>query len=249
VLVDGVNGTNATDRGARLSPDELTVYFHSDRGGGSLDLYTGSRSSRAAAFSGVTALSAVNDPSTADAWPTVTADGLSLFFEAQRTGVPEVWIATRSTVVAAFSSPAPVANVGSMTAQPFVMPDGSALYFIVVPGDLYRAERGPSGQYGTPVMVTTVNTPSLEYLPVLTPDELTLYFGSNRADPPAKGDFDIWMSTRASRTDNWQPPVNVQELNTAAEELPTWISSDNCRLYFNRGSGGPSKVFVAERAN
>jgi Tol biopolymer transport system component len=247
VLVDGVNGTTTVDRGARLSLDELTVYFHSNRGG-SLDLYTASRSTRAAAFSGVVALSTLNDPSSDDAWPTVTSDGLSLFFEAQRTGTPAVWVGARSTVVATFSAPAPVANVGSMTAQPFVMPDGSALYFIVVPGDLYRAERGPSGQYGTPVMVTTVNTPSLEYTPALTPDELTLYFGSNRADPPAKGDFDVWMSTRASRTASWDPPVNVQELNTAAEELPTWISPDNCRLYFNRGTGGSSKVFVAERA-
>jgi len=225
------------------------VYFHSDRGGGGhLDLYSATRPSRGAAFANVTALASLNDPSTDDAWPTVTADGLSIFFEAQRTGTPQVWVATRTTVVGTFSAPTAVANIGPMGAQPFVLPDGSALYFSS-PGDLDRAGRGASGQLGAPVTLSTLNTPSHDYLPALTPDELTIYFASDRPDSPAKGDLDIWMSKRASRDVQFEAPVNVLELNTASEEVPTWVSPDNCRLYFSsrRGSTGAAKIYVVER--
>jgi hypothetical protein len=133
-----------------------------------------------------------------------------------------------------------------MGAQPFVLPDGSALYFSS-PGDLYRAARGASGQFQAPVMVSTVNTPSLEYTPALTPDELTLYFASNRPDSPARGDLDIWVSKRASRDVPFEAPVNVQELNTAAGEDPEWISPDNCRLYFSRSGPTGVKIYMAER--
>ena len=42
------------------------------------------------------------------------------------------------------------------------------------------------------------------------------------------------MATRASRVVSFDPPVNVQELNTADEEFPSWISPENCRIYFSR---------------
>ena len=44
--------------------------------------------------------------------------------------------------------------------------------------------------------------------------------------------------------------MNVQEPNTAGNEIPDWISPDRCRLYFDRlGSNGTNdKIYVAERA-
>jgi Tol biopolymer transport system component len=248
ILVDGVNSTNANDHGARLSLDELSVYFHSDRGGGSIDLYTATRPSRNASFANLTALTSLNDPATDDAWPSVTADGLSIFIETQRTGspgTPQVWVATRATVAGAFSAPTAVANIGSMGAQPFVLPDGSALYF-TSPGDLYRTGRA-NDRFGTPVALSTVNSSSYDAIPVLTPDELVLYFASNRPDSQAKGDLDIWTSKRASRNVPFEAPLPVLELNTAAEDEPTWITPDNCRLYFSRGGSTGVKIYVAER--
>jgi hypothetical protein len=55
--------------------------------------------------------------------------------------------------------------------EPFVLPDGSALYFTStrtgsMSYDLYRAARGTAGQFTTPTQVSTINTPSGELAPV-----------------------------------------------------------------------------------
>jgi hypothetical protein len=74
-----------------------------------------------------------------------------------------------------------------------------------------------------------------------------IFFQSDRTDSPAKGGRDIWMARRSSTTASYDPPVNVQELNTAADEYPSWLSPDNCRLYFSRSGPTGDKIYVAER--
>ena len=143
-------------------------------------------------------------------------------------------------------------NSGYGDGQPYILPDGSALYFVSFrPGagdaDIYRSSF-QAGQFGPPVIVSTINTPLPEYTPTPTADELAIYFASNRADAPAKGSFDIWMAKRASRSANFDPPVNIQELNTANLEEPSWISPDKCRLYFTRYGATGYKIFVASRS-
>jgi hypothetical protein len=56
------------------------------------------------------------------------------------------------------------------------------------------------------------------------------------------------MTKRASTTANFDPPVNVQELNTANEDWPDWLSPDRCRIYFERGGTSGRKIYVAERS-
>lgn len=98
------------------------------------------------------------------------------------------------------------------------------------------------------MQVSTVDTSSGELAPAPSPDELTLYFGSDRPDAPAKGNVDIWMTKRAAASDPFEPPLNVQELNTSALEWPDWLSPDNCRLYFDRDGATGRRIYVAERA-
>ena len=253
-----MNGASGSDDGtARLSADELTAYFYSDRAPG-YRIYSATRASRTDPFS----TPQVVDGITSGAggvlkFPTLTADALTIFFESDPGSIFHVMVATRSTVAAQFSASAPVAgvNAGPNDSEPFVLPDGSALYFISNRStsggttDLYRAARGTSGQFTTPTQVTTVNTPSTEYAPVLTPDELVLYYGSDRPDAPAKGGLDIWMAKRTSADAAFEPPVNVQELNTAGHEVPDWISPDRCRIYFDRlGANGTVAQDLRRRA-
>jgi hypothetical protein len=258
VLVAGLNGATGPDDGtARLSADELTAYFYSDRTG--YQIYTATRASRTDPFSTPQVVGGIaSGAGGVLKFPTVTADGLTIFFESDPGSVFRVMVAARSTVVAQFSASAQVAglNAGTDDSEPFVLPDGSALYFISTRGtgggtnDIYRAARGPSGQFAVPVQVSTINTPSTEYAPVPTPDELVLYYASDRPDSPAKGALDIWMTKRASTSAAFEPPVNVQELNTTGNEIPDWISPDRCRLYFDRlgANGVGDKIYVSERA-
>jgi hypothetical protein len=254
VLLAGVNGTGDNDGEGRLSLDELTIYFFSDRAGNN-NIFTASRASLSATFGTPQALTAVNTTAS-EGWPSVTADGLSLYLESNVNGAFQVFVSHRTTVVAQFPAPILVANVnsGSVTGQSFVLPDESALYFVtnatgsIGNYSIFRAVRGSNGQFGTPAIVPTINTPSGEYGPAVAPDELTIYFGSQRTDSPAKGGFDIWKATRASTAASFDPPVNVQELNTTSTEWPDWLSPDHCRIYFTRNGTTGYKIFVATRS-
>ena len=200
VLVAGINDTGNNGEG-RLSADELTIYFYSDRGGNN-NVYTATRASRTDAFGTPQALTSVNTNS-ADGWPSISSTGLDLFLESNVSGKYAVYVATRSTLLAQFSAPALVANVniaGTDNGQPNVLPDESAIYFVSYQTassnwDVYRAARTTGGQFGTPAQVSTINTPSDEYAPTPTSDELVLYFGSARPDSPAKGNgMDVWIA-------------------------------------------------------
>lgn len=68
--------------------------------------------------------------------------------------------------------------------------------------------------------------------PVVTPDELTLYFGSNR--PGGAGNYDIYQATRPTVADGFGAPIALASLNTASLDAPSWISEDGCELYFTR---------------
>jgi Tol biopolymer transport system component len=254
VLVPVVNGTSGNDGNARLSPDELTIYFSSDRSG-SRDIFSTTRASRNDPFGTPRPVPGVNTTSD-EKWPSVTADGLSMYIESTVNGPFQIFVSHRTTPAAQFSTPVLVANVniGGTNGQTFILPDESALYFASKAEtsggtlDLFRAARGTGGQFGVPVQISTINTRTDEVGPVPTADELTIYFASGRTDSPAKGNLDIWRATRASRTANFNPPVSVEELNTSNEEVPDWLSPDLCRLYFTRNVSGNNNIYLATRS-
>jgi WD40-like Beta Propeller Repeat len=258
VFVTSLNGPTGTDDGtARLSADELTVYFYSDRAG--YQIFTATRTSRTDAFSTPQAIAGTGITSGGGGvfkFPTLTANALTIFFESDPGGTFTVMGATRTTVASQFTVSAPVANINASpdASEPFVLPDGSAIYFMSTrnnaagTANIYRAARDASGQFTTPIQVSTFFTPpSSAMAPVVTPDDLVLYFASDRT--PSSGNLDIWMTKRASPGASFDPPVNVQELNTAGNEMPNWISPDRCRIYLHRSSSGTNdKIYVAERA-
>jgi Tol biopolymer transport system component len=258
VPLAGVDAMDSNDGAGRLSPDELTIYFFSDRlrvSPGDNDVFMATRASITEPFGAPQPVGGVSTDHSTEGWPSVTGDGLTMYLEADTT---RVLSSRRMTPAAQFPAASPVvlspgdasaANVG----QPFILPDESALYFVSNrpdPGslDLFRAERdATSSQFGVPAPVEGANSSSSEYAPTLSADELILYFGSGRKESPAQGNQDIWMTRRASRTATFDPPVNVRELNTAAEEWPSWLSPDGCRLYFTRVGATGRKMWVAER--
>jgi len=63
---------------------------------------------------------------------------------------------------------------------------------------------------------------------VISVDRLTIYLASNRTGSQG---FDIWRSHRSSIQDGFPTPTKVDELETAGNDFPTWISPDNCRIY------------------
>ena len=261
--LEGVNTPEGED-GAWMSGDELTLYFARTTAG-TFDLYVATRPNRASAFVNIVPIAAING-ATNDNHPTLGGD--SLFFASDREdggqGTERVWKSVRAPD-GSFGSPSMLATIGDpgeLATFPYALPGGLLLYYVTKrpnePGlAIWRAARTSVGQpFGAGVNVSVLNMPSgsspyLDGYPVVTPDDRTIYFTSYRptADAGAIG-FNVFMATRSSAAAGFSPPVEVTELNTTAEEWPTWISADNCRILFisdRPGSMASRDIWQAHR--
>ena len=198
-----------------------------------------------------------------EASPSISADGLALFFDSDRpagSGERDLYVTTRATKDDDWGRPVnlgqPV-NTPSYDGQPGISADGRALYFSSDrPGgfgnqDLWVTTRPTTDdEWGTPVNPgSTVNSSAHDTEPSISADGLTLFFDSDRAG--GYGSWDIWMVTRASTDGRWRTPVPLPPpVNGAFSEGEPSISADGRTLYFcsNRPGGyGTFDLWVATR--
>ncbi len=77
-----------------------------------------------------------------------------------------------------------------------------------------------------------VNSPYGDYDPFISPDGLSLYFDSTR--PGGLGGEDIWVTTRATVSDAWGPPVHLgAPVNSGYREGYPSITADGLTLVFS----------------
>ena len=168
--------------------------------------------------------------------PSMTADGLEIYFDSNRLGAsaPDIFVATRPDTASDFGAPVAVAalNTAGIETGPFVSPDGLALYFSGRgdPRDLWvstRASRG--GAWGTATRIDELSSAADESGPSVTADGLTFFFLSTPS-----GERKIYVSTRSSTADPWGTPALVSEVDGAEEEDEPSISPDGLTLVFSR---------------
>lgn len=252
-LMAGLNDAGSSNEGARLSPDELTAYFtrFATETGTTADVYVATRTSRSAPFSGAAPLAGGNTANN-DRWPTVTADARFMYvWNGPKTNT---LVASRATTSDAFSSftivPELVVPTASNNEEPYILPDHSAIYLAANPTtsgatyDLYRSTR-TTGSFLPPAPVPGVNTSSDELFPLVSADELTIYFASNR--PGAAGRYDIYRATRANTSTAFGAAEQVTPLNSIGADLPSWASADDCVMLFTSDRNGTYGIFIAER--
>jgi Tol biopolymer transport system component len=192
-----------------------------------------------------------------DLWsPTLSSDGLSLYFGLTVPGLAEqVAAATRADRASAFGLGQPLAapvNLGK-EGTPYLSRDGLSLYFYsqrtggAGNRDLYVATRQTSADaFDDVTPLSSLNTSGLDYQPWLTPDELTIYFASGSA-----GSCDIFRATRPSVSATFDPPEAVTELNTSSDEGGITLSANGREaiLASNRpGGSGARDLFRFTRA-
>lgn len=139
-----INGDATTLRGgAQITPDELGLYYARS----TLQIAFASRATTADTFTFVRELGEVNSAPT-DGNPTISSDGLELFFDSYRTGPAAVFTASRATVGDIFSAPMeltqlPMVTNGMAAGSPDLSADGRTLYYFVSTGqiDLYTVTR------------------------------------------------------------------------------------------------------------
>jgi Tol biopolymer transport system component len=184
----------------------LEIYFTSDREPDlSPGLWRASRASVDDVFEAPSPIKELNDGGDAHS-PTLTADGLVIYFTSTRPGSvgSAIWFATRPGLDAPFSAPERATELDSESDEsaPGISADGLEIFFAseradgVGELDLWRATRTSLDQpFGPPENVFELNTPHDEVFPRLSADGSTLYF--NYATETAGDlDADVWEARR-----------------------------------------------------
>jgi Tol biopolymer transport system component len=213
----------------------------------------------------------VNGPND-DVMPSLTADGLSLYISSIRPGglggVHDLWVATRSSIQEDFGTPV---NVGAPVSSPyyedspFISADGTELYFTdgyykvgshpyLRPGgfgvgDIWVSTRVTTDdEWGTPTNLgANVNSASCDGAPCLSADGLTLFFDSMRSG--GSGGLDLWMATRPTISDAWEPAVNLgPNVNSKQDDAGARILPNGLTLVFTSNREGNYDLWATRRA-
>lgn len=249
VLLPELSST-AADTSLRLSPDELTAYFSSNRGG-KWRIYVASRATRNAPFGVPGVLPNISDVNDDDFSPTVTGDGLTIYYEhATILGQGrQILASTRPNASALFPKPVAVdeLNTALHEKQPFVVPDGGAVFFTrqaTVDGGLSSAlfmgtRSSGTGAFLTPVQVdVALGVSARVFSPVWSPG--ALFFSSDVAGP--EGKLQIYERRGAGA-----PSLLAGLTGAGVEDAPTWLSPDTCVLYMQSDRAGSLDFYVATR--
>ena len=250
--ISSLNTTANDELWPRLLPDELTMVLATSRPPNGYGLYMTKRSSVDGAWNTPQYLANVNKPGAFDADPMISADGLTFFFQSDRSGNRELYWSKRMTLIDDFPLPSAIPGLDTTAEeiQPFLTADATEIYFArSIDAGYDQIHRAPAvgTAFGTVEQVAPLQSSASDWLPTPSADRLTIYFASLRS--PTKGDYDIWVSHRASVNDPWNTPQPVDELNSPDLDAPGWLSVDGCRLYFHSRRGGMAMqdLFVAEK--
>jgi hypothetical protein len=87
--------------------------------------------------------------------------------------------------------------------------------------------------FATPTnLAPTANSSDYDWSPSIRGDGLEMYFESDRTG--GEGVYDIWVSTRATKEDDWGAPTNLgAPINTPDWQNGPTSSADGLELYFN----------------
>ena len=178
--------------------------------------------------------------------PSISADGLELYFQSRRPGgycLFDLWVAKRESLDDPWGEPAnlgPLVNSGDSNWSHGISADGLELYFEANrPGnyggvDLWVAVRETIDEpWGEPVNLgPVVNSSVNDACPNISADGLELNFRSKR--PGGCGEHDLWVSKRPMIDEPWGAPVNLGSIvNSLDYEGYPSLSADGLSLFFN----------------
>ena len=190
-----INDSLGDDFSLRLSSDGKALYYASNRTGGfgKGDMYVATRTSRGDPWSRAVNLGPVLNTDAFEAFPTPSADGLTLYFNRSTTfdsPDSDIWASTRTSPDGQWTSPRKVSGgINSDRAEfsPALSADGNTMYFASERGgsvELWVAKRADRGsEWRAPKKLAAVNTPlGMTLAPFLSNDQRSLYFMSARPD-------------------------------------------------------------------
>jgi len=247
-----------------ISKNGLSLYFASNHPGSidEADLWVAQRSSVDDPWGPAVNLYMLNSDAF-DQSPALSRDEHYLFFATGRSGGRgglDIWVSHREQIhdVLGWEPPVPINEINSSVndAGPTYFENEGGrpqLYFQSQrPGgagqaDIYVSEQQEDGTWGAPQRVVELSTKFQEQRPSIRFDGLEIVFQSNRTTSLG---FDLWVSTRASVTDEWSAPVRVENVNSPQTDAQPYLSGDGMTLYFSSdraGGAGGNDLWLSTR--
>jgi hypothetical protein len=257
----GVGGATEQDLpstgGVMDSPDAGVAGATSDAGGAPIDNCVLGEFRSPEPLTGLE--QGLNPELTLGLWsPSLSADGLSLFFGVSSDGGDEqIATATRADRGTVFGPAVEVPEINSagQDGTPMLSADGLSLYFYSTRAgglgsrDLWLSTRSDTAaEFTNPTLIAGVNTPAFDHVPWISPDELTLIWATDRSGGVGQGD--IWIARRSFRSDGFSGVAPLNGVNSTSDETRAVLGNDGLTIYFssNRPGGvGNRDIWVATR--
>jgi Periplasmic component of the Tol biopolymer transport system len=254
-----------------LSADGRELYFVSERpgalgGSGDQDIYVSRRASVADAWGPPERVPSPVSSSFFDITPTISLDGLDLYFGSNRPGpfsppMPDLWVSHRASVHDPWEE---AVNLGSgVNTQLFegsidISPDQRTAFFAGVTAafvfDIYMSVRSSMDEpFGPRIKLPPpINSEGHDYGPALTPDGHTMFFSSGTDNPFAPGAVNhLYVSERKHDGEPWGPRIYLDTLNcpTCFGGLPTIRAAGKeiCWMGDRGDSFGDKDIYCATR--
>ena len=191
----------------------------------------------------------VNAPSSWQGEPSISADGLALYFVSNRpggSGDSDLWMATRPTTEDDWELPVnlgPTVNSIAKDENPCISADGLELYFASNRAgsygghDIWVMKRLTKDDlWGAPTNLgPIVNTGMMDITPCIAADGLSLYIACYQRD--RIGCYDLFVTERATADGPWDEPVRLgPDVNYPYNDVAPSISADGLTLFYTRGA-------------
>jgi len=235
--------SSAKETIACISADGLELYFeawnHPGGYGGGWDIWVSRRQTRDDPWSPAVNLGPPINTSSWDGTPSISADGLELYFASNRAGgqgTDDLWVAQRATKDDPWAEPVNLGSTVNSSARECCEKISADSLLLVFSGDCISPYR--SGGFGlSDIWVTTragkfdawkapenlgplVNSSFQDWGPVISREGDTLYFTSNR--PGGYGGDDIWKAPIIPIVDlNGDGKIDGREILTMADHWGT----------------------------
>lgn len=240
----------STEDDPTLTVDGLEIIFESSRAGGAgaADLYWSMRPSLAQPFGAPVQLATLCTADQ-DEHPGLSGDGLTLYFATNRPGGEgsyDIWMTTRPSLGStAWTSPVQVPSLSDAMNNEAPQPTPDDLTLVMASGPNSTDENvaittraTTNATWPPPALVDAVDVnvmSATDSSPVLSGDQLALYFSSKRL-----GTHYIYRATRSSPAGRFDAVVRVTELGEASDP---WVSPDERTIVFQTNG----RLYQAQR--
>jgi hypothetical protein len=235
-----------------LTADLLELFFTSNRGVTSSDVWSARRASSLDSFAAPARIDEVSSP-LFETSAAIGLDGLSLYIGSDRPGGLgdlDIWRSTRTARTSPWLAPE---NLTSMNTPVKDVPRPPGQHDLVMPLSSERdspasyetflsARPSATGPFGAPALIAELAAAGRTTVDAfLSDDGLTLFYASalGLAKP------DIFVAWRKTTAQPFSVSVPLDDLNTAGDERDPWLSPDGTLFYFSSDRSGLLEIYEA----